>query len=115
MTKSNKVLLITASLLLILVLIFLVARRGPQPVTIRMIGEAYAPLDALAKMKGEFEQKTGIRVEIIEKDHQAVVAELDQELSSRKVTYDLILMPHRLLGKLVEKGQLLPLEPFFES
>src|ERR1017187_8429260 len=110
MTGKRKTLWVGGGLLLVALLIFFAVRQGPKPVTIRMIGEAYAPLDALAKMKGEFEQKTGIHVEIIEKDHQAVVAELDQELSSRKVTYDLILMPHRLLGKLVEKGQVQPLE-----
>jgi multiple sugar transport system substrate-binding protein len=115
MTATRKTLWIVGVGLVVALLIFFALRRAPQPVTIRMIGEAYAPLDALAKMKGGFEQKTGIHVEIIEKDHQAVVAELDQELSSRKVTYDLILMPHRLLGKLVEKGQVQPLEPFFRD
>jgi multiple sugar transport system substrate-binding protein len=83
-----------------------------QTVTIRMIGEAYAPLDALQKIKGEFERKTGIHVEIVEKDHQSVVAELDQELSSGQVTYDLFVEPHRLLGKLVDRNEVQPLDKF---
>ena len=86
-----------------------------EKVTIRMIGEAYAPLDALSKIKNQFEQETGITVEVVQKDHQAVVSELDQELSSRQVTYDLILMPHRLLGKLVEKGHVQPIESFMND
>ncbi|HEY0313196.1 MAG TPA: sugar ABC transporter substrate-binding protein [Allosphingosinicella sp.] len=83
-----------------------------QPTTIRLIGEAYAPLDALNKIKGEFERSTGFKVEIVQKDHEAVVAEVDQELSSGQVTYDIILEPHRLLGKRVEKGQVQPLDRF---
>ncbi|UTW59515.1 sugar ABC transporter substrate-binding protein [Kordiimonas sp. SCSIO 12603] len=82
---------------------------------IRIIGEAYAPLTALAGMKSQFEQETGIEVEIVEKDHMAVVTELSQELSSRNVTYDLILMPHRLLGRLVENQQVQPLTPFLKK
>jgi multiple sugar transport system substrate-binding protein len=97
--------------------LFLGVCRGPsqQNVSLRMIGEAYAPLDALAKVKGDFEKETGIKVEIVEKDHQAVVSELDQELSSRQVTYDLILMPHRLLGKLVEKGHVQPIDQYMSD
>lgn len=115
MTNKRNLLWISGGCLLVLLAVYVAVRQNPQPVTVRMIGEAYAPLDALAKMKGEFEQKTGIRVEIIQKDHQAVVAELDQELSSRKVTYDLILMPHRLLGKLVEKGHVQSLESYLKD
>ena len=79
--------------------------------SIRLIGEAYAPLEALAGMTGEFEAETGIAVEVVMKDHQSVVAELDQELRIREVTYDVLLMPHRLLGKMVEKGHVLPIDP----
>jgi multiple sugar transport system substrate-binding protein len=89
--------------------------RSRQPTTIRLIGEAYAPLDALSKIKGEFERSTGIKVEIVQKDHETVVAEVDQELSSGQVTYDIILEPHRLLGKRVEKGQVQPLDAFLRD
>lgn len=115
MTGRSKILLAVSVCLVAAALATVAVKRSHQSVEIRMIGEAYAPLDALAKMKDQFEQKTGIHVDIIEKDHQAVVAELDQELSSRKVTYDLILMPHRLLGKLVEKHQVQPLESFLND
>jgi multiple sugar transport system substrate-binding protein len=111
--------LLRSSFAILLAMICLSALRCTPPnsekVSIRMIGEAYAPLDALAKIKGEFERETGISVEIVQKDHQAVVAELDQELSSRQVTYDMILMPHRLLGKLVEKGHVQPIESFMND
>jgi multiple sugar transport system substrate-binding protein len=83
-----------------------------EQVTIRMIGEAYAPLSALKELKRDFQQQTGIKVEIVEKDHQAVVSELDQELATRQVTYDLILMPHRLIGKLASNGRIQHIEPF---
>jgi multiple sugar transport system substrate-binding protein len=109
-TSHWKRLLLTIPI--VLAVLISACRSAKEPVTIRLIGEAYAPLDALTKMKGAFEQKTGIKVEVIQKDHQAVVSELDQELSSRRVTYDLMLMPHRLLGKLAEKGQVQPIDTF---
>lgn len=89
--------------------------RPSDAVTLRVIGEAYAPLGALDKIKAEFEKETGIRVEIVQKDHQTVVAEVDQELSSGNVTYDVVLEPHRMLGKRVGKGQVLELGPFLED
>lgn len=117
MLTRQRILLTAMSVAVVagLIVAFAVSRQPTNKLTIRMIGEAYAPLQALNKIKGEFETKTGINVEIIEKDHQAVVAELDQELSSRKVTYDLILLPHRLLGRLVEKRQVQPLTAFLKD
>jgi len=78
--------------------------------TIRLIGEAYAPLDALDAMRSRFTDETGIDVEIVRKSHTDVVAELSQDLASGRTSYDLILMPHRLLGRFVESGQVVPLD-----
>ena len=76
---------------------------------ITVIGEAYAPLLALDKMKHEYEARTGIVVEIVQKDHMTVVQELDQQFATGQVDYDVILMPHRLLGKLVENDRVFSL------
>jgi multiple sugar transport system substrate-binding protein len=96
---------------------FLVVRGGgdDNEKRIRLIGEAYAPLDALRNLKSKFEEETGITVEIVEKSHVAVVAELDQELTANQVSYDLILVPHRLLGKLVEKGHVREIDTFLAT
>jgi multiple sugar transport system substrate-binding protein len=90
--------------LIVLAVLQLHCRRS-QPITIRFAGEKWF-LDDLTKtnMIGAFERQTGIQVEVIHKDHQALVAELEQKPVSHKVTYDLILMRHRFLGELVEKG-----------
>src|ERR1700680_2523424 len=72
-----------------------------QVVTLRVIGEGYPPLLAFEQVKGSFEKETGIRVEVNKRDHMAVVAEMDREFSSGNVTYDLAIVPHRLLGKYV--------------
>jgi multiple sugar transport system substrate-binding protein len=80
------------------------------PTQIRLIGEAYAPLEALDALKGKFEAESGIKVEIVRKSHQEVVDELSQELASGRPSYDLILMPHRLLGRFVEKRQVVPID-----
>ncbi len=84
-----------------------------QPVSVRLGGEKWF-LDALTKTNliGEFERKTGIKVAVIHKDHQAIVSELQQDPAARSVTYDLILMRHRFLGQLVETGLVQPVEAF---
>lgn len=114
-SRTKRILWFGAAVAVLVVLWVGLLHRSKKPVTIRMIGEAYAPLDALAQIKSEFETKTGVHVEIVEKDHQAVVSELDQELSSGHSSYDLILMPHRMLGKLVAKGQVQPLDQFLND
>lgn len=111
MTAGRKFALAAGAVLVVLILGYALWPTGKDSKpSIRLIGEAYAPLDALAQLKGEFEAETGIQVDIVQKDHQSVVAELDQELATRNVTYDIVLMPHRLLGKLVEKQQVRPLD-----
>jgi multiple sugar transport system substrate-binding protein len=99
------------ALLLVGGLVYWIVRPKPTSVTtVRLIGEAYAPLEALTKLAGTFEKENNLKIEVSQKDHQSVVAELDQEMASGSVSYDLILMPHRLLGKLVEKNQVQPLD-----
>jgi multiple sugar transport system substrate-binding protein len=84
-----------------------------QPVNVRLGGEKWF-LDALTKtdLIGEFERKTGITVEVVHKNHQAIVSELQREPAAGLVPYDLILMRHRFLGQLVESGLVQPVEAF---
>lgn len=79
--------------------------------TIRFAGEAWF-LDPFVKTNRipEFERKTGIHVELIRKNHEALLSELPE--SSNRTPYDLILMRHRFLGKLVEAGLVQPIDPF---
>lgn len=83
--------------------------RGESPVTIRFAGEAWF-LDPFVKTNSvpEFERKMGIHVELIRKNHEALLSELGE--NSNRTPYDLILMRHRFLGKLVAADLLQPIE-----
>src|ERR1044071_2545227 len=87
----------------------------PAPITLRIIGEGYPPLLAFEKIKDQYERAHGVHIEITKKDHMAVVAEVDREFSTGKVTYELVLMPHRLLGKFVEKHYVRSLQPYLAN
>ena len=76
------------------------------PITIRLAGDEWF-LDSLTKtgMIAEFQQTTGIRVEVLHKNDRAIQSDLDRGPSSDAETLDVIVVRHRLLGTLVQKGQ----------
>lgn len=53
----------------------------------------------------EFQHNTGIRVEVLHKNDHAILSDLDRGPSPDADTLDVIVVRHRLLGALVEKGQ----------
>jgi multiple sugar transport system substrate-binding protein len=83
--------------------------------TIRAIGEALPPLEAMDALKGEFEERTGIEVVIEMYEHSEAVNKVMLDLNSRRGRYDFILQPHRELGRFVENGHLVPLEAFMDD
>lgn len=95
-----------------IMLLFINSCKEKQITEIRMIGEALPPLEALDKVKKGFENETGIKV-IVE---QYAVNEVNQkvmtDLVSGSGSYDLILQPHKSLGKLVENGYILPIDDY---
>jgi multiple sugar transport system substrate-binding protein len=82
------------------------------PLTIRMAGDEWF-LDSLTKtgLIADFEQKNGIRVEIVHKNDRTIMSDLDRG-SCRGDTLDVIVVRHRLLGLLVKKGQVQPIDSF---
>ncbi len=84
-------------------------------VTIRSIGEALPPLEAMSKLAPEFEKRTGIKVEIEMYEHSEAVSKVMLDLNSKRGRYDFIIQPHRELGKFVTNGNVQPLEGFLES
>jgi multiple sugar transport system substrate-binding protein len=83
--------------------------------TLRFIGESLPPLEALAQVKGEFAEITGVKV-IIEQYGQAVVIEKTMaDFVGQTRIYDLIISPHRQLGSYVENDWILPLDKFLAS
>lgn len=80
--------------------------------TIRTIGEALPPLEALDKVKHKFEERTGITVEVEMYEHSEAVNKVMLDLNSRRGRYDFIIQPHRELGRFVENGHLVALDKF---
>ena len=83
--------------------------------TIRTIGEALPPLEALAKLKHKFEEQTGITVEVEMYEHSEAVNKVMLDLNSRRGRYDFIIQPHRELGRFVENGHLVALNTFMDD
>ena len=83
--------------------------------TLRFIGESLPPLEALAQVKAEFEEITGVEV-VIEQYGQAEVIEktMADFVGGTKI-YDLIISPHRQLGAYVGNDWILPLDSFLTS
>lgn len=77
-----------------------------SPITIRLAGDEWF-LDSLTKtgMIAEFQQKTGIHVEVLHKNDRAILSDLDRPPTSHEDTLDVIVVRHRLLGALAQKNQ----------
>jgi len=88
------------------------AAKPYEGVTIRTIGEALPPLEAMNKLKSEFEKKTGIKVVIEMYEHSEAVNKVMLDLNSKRGRYDFILQPHRELGRFVENGHVQALEKY---
>ena len=90
------------------------ATASPAPrITIRLAGDEWF-LDSLTKtgMITEFQQKTGIHVEVLHKNDHAILSDLDHGPSSDEDTLDVIVVRHRLLGALVQKRQVREIDSF---
>jgi multiple sugar transport system substrate-binding protein len=83
--------------------------------TLRLIGEALPPLEALEELKSEFEQITGTRVIVEGLGHEEAVEKVTLDFAGQTGVYDVVLQPHRALGKLVENGWLRPIDEFFNN
>src|ERR1700687_5591300 len=77
---------------------------GRHPSTIRLAGDEWF-LDSLTKtgLIADFEKKNGIHVEVVHQNDRTIMGDLDRG-PSRGTTLDVIVVRHRLLGALVQKG-----------
>jgi multiple sugar transport system substrate-binding protein len=82
-----------------------------QPVPIRLAGDAWF-LNSLTKtgMIGSFERSTGIQVEVLDRDERTIMSDLDRGSEPGRPGYDVVVMRHRLLGALVKKNQVQPID-----
>ncbi|MBI9108849.1 MAG: extracellular solute-binding protein [Spirochaetales bacterium] len=83
--------------------------------TLRFIGEALPPLEALADVKEEFEAITGVKVEIEQYGQAEVIEKTMADFVGGTRIYDLIISPHRQLGAYVENDWILPLGEFLNN
>jgi multiple sugar transport system substrate-binding protein len=64
------------------------------------------------RMIPEYEQRNGIRVDIVRENDKKIMEELDRGEQEGQAGLDLIVVRHRWLGTLVKKGQVRPLDAF---
>ncbi len=99
----------------LIALLFLVPKFGfpEEPVTIRLAGDEWF-LDSLTKtqMIRAFEKQTGVHVEVLHKNDRTIMSDLDRGAQNGDAMLDVIVVRHRLLGALVQKSQVLPIDSF---
>ena len=102
--------------IVVLSVALLLLATGEQPLTLRLAGDEWF-LNSLTKtgMISVFEQRTGIHVEVLHKNDHAIISDLDRGVSSDEGSLDVIVVRHRLLGSLVQKGQVRPIDSFLSD
>ena len=60
-------------------------------------------------MIAAYEQKTGVHVEVLNRNDRTIMKDLDQ--GKAESGYDVVVMRHRLLGALIQKHQVQPIDP----
>lgn len=107
-----------ATFALIVVFLFL-PRLDPglaQTVTIRLAGDEWF-LTSLSKtqMVAVFEKQTGIHVDVVYRNDRAIMSDLDRGAQADDGLLDVVVMRHRLLGALIQKGQVQPIDSFLSG
>lgn len=104
------------TLVLITLLFSCMARAQNQPITLRLAGDEWF-LKALTRTGAisGFERQTGISVEIVFTNDQTIMADLDNGVKTGEAAYDMVVVRHRLLGALVKKGEVQPIDAFLTS
>jgi multiple sugar transport system substrate-binding protein len=95
--------------LLFLVLLQAGCNRTQPPLTIRLAGDEWF-LKSLVKngLIPAYEQKTGVHIEVLNRNDRTIMKDLDQGAGNS--VYDILVMRHRLLGALIQKRQLQPID-----
>jgi multiple sugar transport system substrate-binding protein len=77
-----------------------------RPITLRLAGDEWF-LDSFTKtaMIEGFEKQNGVRVEVLHENDRSIMSDLDRGPIAGKGGLDVVVMRHRWLGALVQKGQ----------
>ena len=103
----------------LIVLFLFLPRLDPaqaQPATIRVAGDEWF-LTSLTRtqMIAVFEKETGIHVDVVYRNDRAIMSDLDRGAQADDGLLDVVVMRHRLLGALVQKGQVQPIDSFLSD
>jgi multiple sugar transport system substrate-binding protein len=87
-----------------------------QPATLRLAGDEWF-LKSLTKteMISAFERQTGIHVEVVFKNDNAIMGDLDHTGGATGPAYDIIVVRHRFLGALVANREVQPIDSFLHD
>ena len=83
--------------------------------TLYMIAEQQTPTESLKKQLGDFEELTGIKVELEMAPYDDVVQKETLAFESKSGAYDIVAAPYEFLGKYVVNEYVQPIEPFMED
>ncbi len=83
--------------------------------TIRIVGEALAPLESLNQQKSAFEEETGIKVVVEQHAFDQVIQKTTADFIGRTGFYDAILNPHVRVPTLIANGWIQPLDDFLSN
>jgi len=83
--------------------------------TIRVIGEALAPLESLNQQKAAFEEETGIHVIIEQHAFDQVIQKTTADFIGKTGFYDAILNPHVRVPTLITNGWIQPLDNYLSD
>lgn len=99
--------------LLILVSLQVGCNKKSQPLTIRLAGDDWF-LKSLTRtgMIAAYEQQSGEHIEILNRNDRTIMNDLDRGATAENPAYDVVVMRHRLLGALVQKRQVQPINSF---
>jgi multiple sugar transport system substrate-binding protein len=89
-------------------------KSAPPPLAIKVAGDDWF-LKSLEKtgMIAGYEQKTGERIELLNKNDRTIMKDLDG--APGHSPYDLAVMRHRWLGSLIQKHQVQPIDSFLQD
>ncbi len=107
---------ILSRVFLLLFLLSLHAIAQQQSITLRLAGDEWF-LKSLSStgLLPAFERQTGIHVEVVFKNDRSIMSDLDRTRETSSPAYDIIVVRHRLLGTLVAKREVQPIDSFLRD
>lgn len=83
--------------------------------TLYMLAEQQTPTESLKKQLDDFEEMTGIKVELEMAPYDDVIQKETLAFESGSGAYDIIAAPYQFLGNMVENEYIQSIEPFMED